>query len=753
MATHALTGHRVAVKIINKRKISSMDIGGRIKREIQYLKLLRHPHIIKLYEVITTPSDIIMVIEYAGGELFQYIVDNGRMEESEARRFFQQIIAATDYCHRHKIAHRDLKPENLLLDEFLNVKIGDFGLSNFMTDGDFLKTSCGSPNYAAPEVISGRLYSGPEVDVWSCGVILYVMLCGRLPFDDDYIPTLFMKINKGIYTLPPYLSQEAKDLLSSMLVVDPVKRITIAEIQQLPWFQTNLPAYLQTIPTTPSVEKKNFQLGKAPEMDDTLNNDEASLDRAQEEPAPQHESINPALYSQELGAIDPLFVDELMGKVQGFSRHDVLELLRAPNTNQMKVAYSLVRDYHKMLAMASSMLLDTQIAEEGEEAAAQAHPAMANFLAKSPPAWNEGLEGHLNRSTSVRSQSKPSQLPRKGHRTSSGASLDGPIESMTPIDSPLIRRSGNTTDLMHSDGSPAAPMRSRSRRPSRRGAAPDEDLKTRVNELMASVEDETLEGSEIEDHGALSEEESDVNSGRYDDEGSESDFSENDDEYLSFDMVDELPPLSEPMMGTNGASPAENITEKYMHRTSHLAILDSSLPGFHRALAEGSESDATSAAMSQRTTSSVPSRRNRSHWHFGIRSRSRPMEIMLELYRTMQALNMEWAPKTPLPPVSAGLENMTSDERQQVLDALNEEVFYAQTQCVLMGVKIRMDLQLYRVDSNSYLVDFRNVGYARTTDLDADAQNGEVNALRRDVNSPFLFFDAAFRLIVELAGS
>lgn len=129
------------------------------------------------------------------------------------------------------------------------------------------------------------------------------------------------------------------------------------------------------------------------------------------------------------------------------------------------------------------------------------------------------------------------------------------------------------------------------------------------------------------------------------------------------------------------------------------------------------------------------------------------MEIMLELYRTMQALNMEWAPKTPLPPVSAGLENMTSDERQQVLDALNEEVFYAQTQCVLMGVKIRMDLQLYRVDSNSYLVDFRNVGYARTTDLDADAQNGEVNALRRDVNSPFLFFDAAFRLIVELAGS
>lgn len=144
------------MKIINRRKISAMDMGSRVKREIQYLKLLRHPHIIKLYEVITTPGDIIMVIEYAPRELFQYIVDRGKMSETEARCFFQQIICAIEYCHRHKIVHRDLKPENLLLDDKNNVKIGDFGLSNIMTDGDFLKTSCGSPNYAAPEVISGK---------------------------------------------------------------------------------------------------------------------------------------------------------------------------------------------------------------------------------------------------------------------------------------------------------------------------------------------------------------------------------------------------------------------------------------------------------------------------------------------------------------------------------------------------------------------------------------------------------------------
>lgn len=113
----------------------------------------------------------------------------------------------------------------------MNVKIADFGLSNFMTDGDFLKTSCGSPNYAAPEVISGKYYAGPEVDVWSCGVILYVMLCGHLPFDDEYIPNLFKKINQGQYTLPGFLSPQARDLLASMLVVDPLKRITVNEIR------------------------------------------------------------------------------------------------------------------------------------------------------------------------------------------------------------------------------------------------------------------------------------------------------------------------------------------------------------------------------------------------------------------------------------------------------------------------------------------------------------------------------------------
>jgi 5'-AMP-activated protein kinase catalytic alpha subunit len=157
IGTHQVTGHKVAIKILNRQKIKNLDVVTKIRREIQNMKLFRHPHIIKLYQVISTPSDIFMVMEYvSGGELFDYIVKHGRLKEHEARRFFQQIISGVDYCHRHMIVHRDLKPENLLLDSNLHVKIADFGLSNMMLDGEFLRTSCGSPNYAAPEVISGE---------------------------------------------------------------------------------------------------------------------------------------------------------------------------------------------------------------------------------------------------------------------------------------------------------------------------------------------------------------------------------------------------------------------------------------------------------------------------------------------------------------------------------------------------------------------------------------------------------------------
>ncbi|ULT79861.1 hypothetical protein L3Y34_010446 [Caenorhabditis briggsae] len=242
---HEGTSYKVAVKILNRQKIKSLDVVGKIRREIQNLSLFRHPHIIRLYQVISTPSDIFMIMEHvSGGELFDYIVKHGRLKTAEARRFFQQIISGVDYCHRHMVVHRDLKPENLLLDEQNNVKIADFGLSNIMTDGDFLRTSCGSPNYAAPEVISGKLYAGPEVDVWSCGVILYALLCGTLPFDDEHVPSLFRKIKSGVFPTPEFLERPIVNLLHHMLCVDPMKRATIKDVIAHEWFQKDLPNYL-----------------------------------------------------------------------------------------------------------------------------------------------------------------------------------------------------------------------------------------------------------------------------------------------------------------------------------------------------------------------------------------------------------------------------------------------------------------------------------------------------------------------------
>jgi carbon catabolite-derepressing protein kinase len=271
------------------------------------------------YTVITTPAEIVMVLEYAGHELFDYIVNNGKLAEVKARKFFQQIVCAVEYCHRHKIVHRDLKPENLLLDEHFNVKIADFGLSNIMTDGNFLKTSCGSPNYAAPEVISGKLYAGPEVDVWSCGVILYVLLVGRLPFDDEYIPTLFKKIAAGNYSIPNYLSPGAVRLIRHMLQVNAVNRITIPEIRLDPWFLEDLPAYL-------ALPKEEF-------LDTGIDPNKA---------------IDPKTLatSQPVADVQELHnkVVVKLGKTMGYAQHDVKEALAQDEPSAIKDAYLIVRE-------------------------------------------------------------------------------------------------------------------------------------------------------------------------------------------------------------------------------------------------------------------------------------------------------------------------------------------------------------------------------------------------------------------------
>eukprot|EP01066_Platyproteum_vivax_P006565 Platyproteum_vivax@DN2339_c0_g1_i1.p1 len=252
MAVHEVTGVKTAIKIINKSKMQSMDMHKKIRREINILlQLVKHPHVIQLYELIDTPTDIFMVMEYvAGGELFDYIVQRTRLGEDEARHFFQQIISGVEYAHQNLVCHRDLKPENVLLDTDVRVKIADFGLSNTIREGEFLKTSCGSPNYASPEVVSGKAYAGPEVDIWSCGVILFALLCGSLPFDDEHVPNLFKKIKHGQFTLPGHLSENSRSLIVKLLAVDPVRRITIKEVRKHPWFKLKLPPYL-SMPLSP----------------------------------------------------------------------------------------------------------------------------------------------------------------------------------------------------------------------------------------------------------------------------------------------------------------------------------------------------------------------------------------------------------------------------------------------------------------------------------------------------------------------
>ena len=374
--------NKVALKIIATNKLKQDDMRGRIDREIQFLRLLRHPHIIKLYDVIKSNEEIIMVMEYASNELFDYIIQREKLPENEARRFFQQIISAIEYCHRLKIVHRDLKPENLLLDEKLNVKIADFGLSNIMQDGNFLKTSCGSPNYASPEVISGKLYAGPEVDVWSCGVILYVMLCRRLPFDDESIPVLFKNISNGVYTLPNFLSESSVDLIKKMLIVNPLNRITVDEIFQHEWFKTDLPEYL--VP-------ERLKLKVYPELKNVVKKHESSAVKAGDE-------LNPSIV-------------ELLTTKLGY---DSIEIQQAFLDNSFtNPRYVEIRDAYNLICKNTDLIFDLQNSTNASTNSNQQNgtaqsPADSQNSNNGPSSFNNDLEKDTSSTISILPSSMPS---------------------------------------------------------------------------------------------------------------------------------------------------------------------------------------------------------------------------------------------------------------------------------------------------------------------------------------------------------
>nr|XP_040018774.1 LOW QUALITY PROTEIN: serine/threonine-protein kinase BRSK2-like [Gasterosteus aculeatus aculeatus] len=236
LGIHCVTCQKVAIKIVNREKLSE-SVLMKVEREIAILKLIEHPHVLKLHDVYENKKYLYLVLEHvSGGELFDYLVKKGRLTPKEARKFFRQIMSALDFCHSHSICHRDLKPENLLLDEKNNIRIADFGMASLQVGDSLLETSCGSPHYACPEVIRGEKYDGRKADVWSCGVILFALLVGALPFDDDNLRNLLEKVKLGVFHMPHFIPPDCQNLLRGMIEVDATKRLTLEQIQKHTWY-------------------------------------------------------------------------------------------------------------------------------------------------------------------------------------------------------------------------------------------------------------------------------------------------------------------------------------------------------------------------------------------------------------------------------------------------------------------------------------------------------------------------------------
>ncbi|XP_030621960.1 serine/threonine-protein kinase BRSK2 [Chanos chanos] len=255
LGVHCVTCQKVAIKIVNREKLSE-SVLMKVEREIAILKLIEHPHVLKLHDVYENKKYLYLVLEHvSGGELFDYLVKKGRLTPKEARKFFRQIISALDFCHSHSICHRDLKPENLLLDEKNNIRIADFGMASLQVGDSLLETSCGSPHYACPEVIRGEKYDGRRADVWSCGVILFALLVGALPFDDDNLRNLLEKVKLGVFHMPHFIPPDCQNLLRGMIEVDASKRLTLEQIQKHPWYigGKNEPEPEQPVPRKVSI--------------------------------------------------------------------------------------------------------------------------------------------------------------------------------------------------------------------------------------------------------------------------------------------------------------------------------------------------------------------------------------------------------------------------------------------------------------------------------------------------------------------
>ncbi|XP_058113804.1 CBL-interacting serine/threonine-protein kinase 21-like [Magnolia sinica] len=275
VAVNTETGHNVAIKIIDKQMVIDNNLMDQVKREISTMKLLHHPNIVRIYEVIATKRKIYLVMEYiSGGQLTDKMSYLKRLHEDEARKCFQQLIDAVDYCHCRGVYHRDLKPENLLLDSQGNMKVSDFGLSILRKPGDLLSTACGSPSYVAPEVIANKNYDGSAADVWSCGVILFELLAGYLPFEDRNLMNLYRKISRAEYVWPEWFTEVQRKLIFRILDPRPGTRMTVAEILENDWF------HIDYKPSTGIDSDENVDLDDVNAAFDSIGETTAEMEKA-----------------------------------------------------------------------------------------------------------------------------------------------------------------------------------------------------------------------------------------------------------------------------------------------------------------------------------------------------------------------------------------------------------------------------------------------------------------------------------------
>lgn len=267
-ARNLASGKSVAMKVVGKEKVIKVGMMEQVKREISVMKMVKHPNIVELHEVMASKSKIFFAMELVrGGELFSKIA-KGRLKEDVARHYFQQLISAVDFCHSRGVYHRDLKPENLLLDDDGNLKVTDFGLSAFaehLRHDGLLHTTCGTPAYVAPEVIGKKGYDGAKADIWSCGVILFVLLAGYLPFQDDNLVAMYRKIYKGDFKCPQWFSTESRRLITKLLDPNPSTRITTSKIMDSSWFKKSIPKVIRL-----KEEEEDIYVGKGKEIE-TLN--------------------------------------------------------------------------------------------------------------------------------------------------------------------------------------------------------------------------------------------------------------------------------------------------------------------------------------------------------------------------------------------------------------------------------------------------------------------------------------------------